>query len=66
VISGQLGTAQLGLAQLGQYESLETPAAAPPVVVVAPVDEAAYRWFEPSFLAHKILLEAAGVGEGLV
>ena len=31
MISGALGTAQLGFAQLGAYEMLDTPASIPPV-----------------------------------
>jgi hypothetical protein len=34
VISGQLGTTQLGLAQLGAYSQLDTPTSTPPASVV--------------------------------
>jgi hypothetical protein len=46
VISGQLGTAQMGLAQLGNYNQLLTPGSIPPVTpaITANIDSMALEY----------------------
>jgi hypothetical protein len=64
-VSGQLGTAQLGADQLGQFHGPDAGPSSPPPAVAVPEDGLGYRWFEPDWLARKLLLEANDAGEGI-